>query len=88
MAEFAYNNAKNTSTGFTPFELNCGYHPRVSYKEDLDPCLQSKITEELSFELRNLMAACQQNLYHVQKLQKQAQNKDVKPQSYAPSDKV
>ena len=35
MAEFAYNNAKNASTGFTPFELNCGYHPSVSYKEDL-----------------------------------------------------
>ena len=30
MAEFAYNNAKNASTGFTPFELNCGYHSRVS----------------------------------------------------------
>ena len=23
MAEFAYNNAKNASTGYTPFELNC-----------------------------------------------------------------
>ena len=30
MAEFAYNNAKNASTGHTPFELNCGYHPSVS----------------------------------------------------------
>ena len=30
IAEFAYNNAKNASTGFTSFELNCGYHPRVS----------------------------------------------------------
>ena len=27
MAEFAYNNAKNASTGFTSFELNCEYHP-------------------------------------------------------------
>ena len=24
MAEFAHNNAKNASTGYTPFELNCG----------------------------------------------------------------
>ena len=37
MAEFAYNNARNASTGSTPFKLNCKYHPRVSYKEDLDP---------------------------------------------------
>ena len=59
MAEFAYNNAKNASTGYTPFELNCGYHPRVSYKEDLDLRSQSKNAEELSSELRNLMAACQ-----------------------------
>ena len=27
MAEFAYNNAKNASTGHTPFKLNCGFHP-------------------------------------------------------------
>ena len=88
MAEFAYNNAKNASTGHTPFELNCGYHPRVSYEEDLDPRLKSKTAEELFSELRNLMAVCQQNFYHAHKLQKQAHNKGVKPQSYAPGDKV
>ena len=37
MAEFAYNNAKNMSTGHTPFELNCGYYPRMSYEEKVDP---------------------------------------------------
>ena len=26
IAEFAYNNVKNTSTGHTPFKLNCGYN--------------------------------------------------------------
>ncbi len=30
MAKFAYNNAKNASTGYTPFELNYGFHPRAS----------------------------------------------------------
>ena len=68
IAEFAYNNAKNASTGFTPFELNYGYYPRVSYKKDLDPHSQSKTAEKLSSELRNLMAACQQNFYHAQEL--------------------
>ena len=38
MAEFVYDNAKNASTGHMPFELNCGYHPRISYKEEVDPC--------------------------------------------------
>ena len=30
IAELAYNNAKNASFGHTPFELNYGYHPRMS----------------------------------------------------------
>ena len=34
------------------------------------------------------MAVCQQNLHHAQELQKQAHDKGVKPQSYAPGDKV
>ena len=37
MAEFAYNNAKNASTGYTPFELNFGYHPQMSYEKDVNP---------------------------------------------------
>ena len=45
IAEFAYNNAKNASTGFTLFELYYGYHPWVSYKEDFDPHSQSKIAK-------------------------------------------
>ena len=88
MAEFAYNNAKNASTGYTPFELNCGYHPRVSYEEDLDPRSKSRTAEELSSELRELMIVCQQNLHHAQELQKRAHNKGVKPRSYAPGEKV
>ena len=88
MPKFAYNNAKNASTGYTPFELNCGYHLWFSYKEDLDPRSKSRTAEELSSELRELMIVCQQNLHHAQELQKRAHNKGVKPQSYAPGDKV
>ena len=64
MAEFAYNNAKNASTGHTPFELNCGYHSCVSYKEDLDPRSKSKTVDELAGKLRELMTSCQENLYY------------------------
>ena len=88
MAEFAYNNAKNASTSFTPFELNCGYHLWVSYAKDLNPLSKSKTAKELSSKLQNLMAACQQYLHHTQKLQKQAHNKSVKPKSYNSGDKV
>ena len=65
VAEFAYNNAKNASIGYTFFKLNCGYHPRVSYEEDLDPRSKSRTAEELSSELRELITVCQQNLHHV-----------------------
>ena len=88
MAEFAYNNAMNVSTGHTSFKLNCRYYPWVSYQKDLDACSMSKTAKELSSKLQNLMIVCQQNLHHVQKLQKQAHNKEVKPQSYALRDKV
>ena len=64
MAEFAYNNAKNASTGYTFFKFNCGYHLCVSYEKNFDSYSKSKTIEELFFKLQNLMAACQQNFYH------------------------
>ena len=86
--EFAYNNAKYARMGYMPFELNCGYHPRVSYEEDVDPYSRSKAANELTEELRNLMAACRENLQHAQELQKRAHDKGTKPRSYAPSEKI
>ena len=37
IAEFAYNNAKNSSIGHTPFELNYGYHSYISFEENTNP---------------------------------------------------
>ena len=88
MAKFAYNNAKNASTDHAPFKLNYGYHLWVSYEEDIDPRSKSKSADELSAELQELMNICQENLYHAQKFWKRANNKGVKPKSYAASDKV
>ena len=88
MAESAYNNAKHASMGYTSFKLNCGYHPRVSHKEDVDSRFRSKAANEWTKELNNLIAACRENLQHAQKLQKRAHNKGTKPRSYAPGEKV
>ena len=55
IAEFAYNNAKNANIRHTPFKLNCGYHLRMLYKEDVDLRSRSKSVDELSAELRELM---------------------------------
>ncbi len=64
MAEFAYNNVKNASTGHIPFELNCGFHPQASYEEDVDLHSQSKAAKELATKLENLMTVCRNNLQH------------------------
>ena len=88
MVDFAYNHAGNTNTGHTSFELNCDYHPRILYKEDVDSRSQSKSADELSAELKKLIIVCQENLHHAQKLQKRAHDKGVKPWSYAPSEKI
>ena len=71
IAEFAYNNAKNVSIGHTLFELNCGYHPRMSYKEEVNSCSKSKSANKLSVELTELIVVYQKNLYHAQKFPKQ-----------------
>ena len=64
MVEFAYKNAKNASTGHTHFELNCGYHPRILYEEEVNICFKSKLADELSAELRELIFVCQENLHY------------------------
>ena len=88
IAEFAYNNTKNTSSGHTPFELNCGYYPQMLYKDDVDPRSKSKSANDLSAELRELMIVCRKNLHHAQEFQKRAYDKGVKPRSYASSNKI
>ena len=88
MAEFAYNNAKHASMGYIPFELNCRYHPCVSYEEKVKPRSKSKVVNELNKELRNLIAAYKKNLQQAQELQKQAHDKGTKLRSYAFGEKV
>ncbi len=88
MAEFTYNNANNASTGHTPFELNCGYNPRVSFEEDVDLHLRSCSANKLVEELRELMEVCYYNLLHAQELQKRAHDKGVKSRSYTLGEKV
>ncbi len=88
IAEFAYNNAKNTSTSYTLFKLNCGYHSRVFFEKDVDSHSRSRSANKLAEELRKLIEICCQNLLHAQELQKKAHDKGVKSRSYALGKKV
>ena len=58
MAEFAYNNAKNASTGHTSFKLNYGYYPKVFFKEDVDFCSKSRFVNKLVQKLKELIKVC------------------------------
>lgn len=51
MAKFAYNNTKNIKTGYTPFELNYGYHPHIFFTENIDLCSFFKRAYKLAAEL-------------------------------------
>ena len=76
------------STCHTLFELNYGYYSLwMSYKEDIGLRSKSKLADELSAKLWELITVCQENLHHAQKLQKQVHNKNVKPKNYASDDK-
>ena len=88
MAEFVYNNVKNADLGHMLFELDCGYHLQILYKNNVNSCFKSKLTDKLSIKLRELMIVYRKNLYHTQKLQKQAHNKDIKRRSYVFSNKT
>ena len=53
MAEFAYNNAKNTSSSHTLFKLNYSYLSQMFYKQDVNSTSSSKNTFIMSKNFRN-----------------------------------
>ena len=55
MAEFAYNNAKIASIGYTLFKFKCGYHLGVYFNEDVDSYSRSCFTDKLAEELKELI---------------------------------
>lgn len=65
MAKFTYNNAKNTSTGYTLFELNCGFYSQASYKKDIDLCSMSKLANSLVTKLKELMIVYRESLQYI-----------------------
>ena len=88
MAEFAYNNTNHCILGYTPFELNSGYHPHVSYEEDVDSHSKSKVVDELTKKLKYLIPAYKKNILLAQELQKRSHDIETKPRSLTPNKKI
>src|ERR1700677_2380909 len=64
LAEFAYNNADNESTGVSPFFANKGYHPALSANPDLP--VPSAEAQQYVAELDNLHTKLKRNIRQAQ----------------------
>lgn len=51
IGKFAYKNTKNIITGHTQFELIICYHLKMSYKDNINFCFQSKTANKLLAKL-------------------------------------
>ena len=71
-----------------PLKLNYKYYQCIFYKENIDPNSKSKVVDELTKKLKNLIAVYRVYLQHTQEMQKQAHDKETKLKSYARSEKV
>ena len=64
LAEFAYNNAPNATTGLSPFFANKGYHPGLTVHPERD--LTSARAREFAIDLEELHAALRQRISEAQ----------------------
>ena len=76
MAEFAYNNAPNSSTGITPFFANKGYHPNISVRPEID--LQSDLARDFVVNLDELHSMLRDEITNAQsRYKEQADRKRI-----------
>ena len=81
MAEFAYNNAPNSSTGITPFFANKGYHPNISVCPEID--LQSDLARDFVVNLDELHSMLRDEITNAQSHYKeQADHKRIPPPEF------
>ncbi len=58
MAEFAYNNTKNTSISHIPFIFNYGFYSKAFFQEDIYSRSRSCFTNKLTEKLKKLIEVC------------------------------
>ncbi len=66
MAEFAYNNAMNTTTGVSPFFTNKGYHPEFTV--DLQVETSSAKAEVFMVDLECIQVELKENIAQAQEV--------------------
>src|SRR4051812_23677370 len=67
MAEFAYNNAQQSSTKLSPFFLNHGQYPKIS--ATLHQSTPVAAVEDFALQMKNLLQVAQDNIAQAQVIQ-------------------
>ena len=88
MAKFAYNNVKNASTGYTPFELNCSFHLQLFFEDTVDPCSRSCSVNKIAKGAKGTGRYLSIKPTPCPKTPKRAHDKGVKPWGYTTEEKV
>ena len=87
LAEFAYNNAPNETTGVSPFFANKGYHPNLAVHPERD--MASARAREFAVDLGELHEALKSNIQQAQeRYQKGADNRRLPAPEYNIGDKA
>jgi Integrase zinc binding domain/RNase H-like domain found in reverse transcriptase/Chromo (CHRromatin Organisation MOdifier) domain/Integrase core domain len=80
LAEFVYNNAKNSSTQMSPFYANYGYHPRASMKVRPEPSVyENPAAESLVQHLDTVHNELRLGLEYAQETYKRKFDRKAKP---------
>ena len=88
IAEFAYNNAKNSVTDISPFETNLGYSPRISWDENIDSKSRSQTAVDNAKHLFTLMNVYKDAILTAQQSQTEYVNKHRKSRDYKVDDLI
>jgi transposase InsO family protein len=94
MAEFADNNAQSSATQMTPFFLNKGFHPRMSF--DTDPTkpttsrerLQIERAKDIAAHMETALETAKRALQDAREAMIKSANKKRKEVVYSPGDLV
>ena len=87
LAEFAYNNAPNASTGLTPFFANKGYHPSIQIHPELD--VVSSRAKDFAVDLHELHSHLKEQISLAQQRYKATANRHRTPSpEYSVGDKA